>query len=155
MTLKSRRHKLKGKIIYCFIKFYKHYVDNACNIKKQLYKLTKGSYTILICYALEQYLNTPFSGMLNSDESIWSDPGGSKFTCIMHTQDNVDIIFTGDQAQRTDCSTIITNVTRNTVKLPTSFPTPKDNDICPEAIWIIWFKIKFVMSTNYYTSHVI
>jgi len=97
--------------------------------------------------------------MFNSGESIWSNPGGSKFTCIIHTQDNLNFMFTGGQGQRTDCSTIITNLTRNAVKFRTSFLTPKDNDICPEIIWIICFKMKFVKETvvhNYYTKgHVI
>jgi len=53
-------------------------------------------------------------------------------------------MFTGDQGQRNDCSAIITNLTCKTVKLPTSFLTPKDTDICPETIWIICFKMKFV-----------
>ena len=129
-------------------KLYRHYVDTACNSKHPVCTGTNRSCTILSGCALEQYLNTPFSRMFNSGESIWSYPGGSKFTCIIQTQDNLDIMFTGCQGQRTDCSAIITNLTRNAHKPPTSFLTPKDKEICPETIWIICFKIKFLKETK-------
>ena len=137
----------KGKCYVVSIKCYKHYVDTACNSKHPLYTGTNRSYTILSGCALEQHLNIPFCRMFNSSESIWSDPGGSKFTCIMRTQDNLDIMVTGCQGQRTNCSAIITNLTLNTVKLPTPSLPPTDNDICPETIWIIRFKMKFVKGT--------